>query len=178
MRSVTRNGDPLLGVVRIVLTALLGLSIAGVAAIGLLLPVMFARRGEMAARLARQGFEAASVEWLAVLLLLIAAMTALAFFFLRHLRRIVDTVLGGEPFVPANAGHLRHMAWLVLAIQVLAVPMTGLAVWFDAAPFKPNVHHGSNGISMWGLVLALVLFVLARVFRVGSEMRDELEGTI
>jgi uncharacterized membrane protein len=144
----------------------------------ILVPVALTRRGELAARLTEQGSGVPAADWIALLLLLLAAMMGLAFLFLRHLRWMIDTVRDGDPFVPENARHLRHMAWLVLGIQLLAVPMTGLAIWFDAAPFKPNVHHGSDGISIGALVLALVLFVLARVFRVGSEMRDELEGTV
>jgi hypothetical protein len=35
-----------------------------------------------------------------------------------------------------------------------------------------------GGISFGGFLLALVLFILARVFRKGTEMREELEGTV
>lgn len=105
-------------------------------------------------------------------------MVVLGFFLLRHLRRVVDSVAHGDPFVPVNADRLNHMAWLVLAIQLLAVPMTLLAFWFDAAPFKPNVHHGSEGISIGALLLALVLFILARVFRIGTQMSEELKATV
>ena len=34
------------------------------------------------------------------------------------------------------------------------------------------------GFSGGGLLLMLVLFILARVFRRGAEMREELEGTV
>jgi hypothetical protein len=70
------------------------------------------------------------------------------------------------------------MAWLSIAIQILLVPMTKLIIWFDALPFKPNVHHNSDGISVGGIVLTLVLFVLARVFRTGADMQEDLEGTV
>ena len=97
---------------------------------------------------------------------------------MRRLREIVDSVSTGDPFVPVNAERLRRMAWLTLAMQAVAIPMTRLAVWFDAAPEAANVYHDRNGISAGALALALILFVLARVFRVGAEMREELEGTI
>ncbi len=35
-----------------------------------------------------------------------------------------------------------------------------------------------GGISGNGLLLMLILFILARVFRKGAEMRAELEGTV
>jgi hypothetical protein len=45
-------------------------------------------------------------------------------------------------------------------------------------------RHGDRGndvdfgLSFGGVLLALVLFILARVFRKGAEMRAELEGTV
>jgi hypothetical protein len=63
-------------------------------------------------------------------------------------------------------------------MQIVAVPMTRLIVWFDALPQKPNVHHNSDGISIGAILLTLVIFVLARVFRTGSELQADLEGTV
>jgi len=63
-------------------------------------------------------------------------------------------------------------------MQVVGVPMTKLLVWFDAMPHKPNVHHHEHGISIGTIILTLVLFVLARVFRTGAEMEQDLEGTV
>jgi hypothetical protein len=34
------------------------------------------------------------------------------------------------------------------------------------------------GVSLGGLLLALTLFILARVFRQGAAMREDLEGTV
>jgi hypothetical protein len=170
--------DPLLRIVRILLTGLLWLA-AAVGAGGLVAAGTFLARNEFyAARMASNGIDPSGVWWVAVLGVLVAAMAALAFFFVRHLRRIVDSVAEGDPFMPVNAERLRHMAWLTLAFQLVAVPMTDLAVWFDAAPHHPNVHHGTDGISIAMLVLALILFILARVFRQGAAMREDLEGTV
>ena len=33
-------------------------------------------------------------------------------------------------------------------------------------------------VSANGLLLVLVLFILARVFKTGAQMRDDLEGTV
>jgi hypothetical protein len=38
--------------------------------------------------------------------------------------------------------------------------------------------HGGFEFSYFGLLLALVLFVIARVFREGTRLREELEGTV
>jgi len=169
--------DRLLFFTRMMLTLLLGLTIIAGAVALLLIPVLLVRREDFAARLAASGIDLAGVPSIALLLALAAGIAVLAFLFLRQLRRIVDSVADGDPFVPANADRLRNMGWLAVAMQVLLIPATGLVIWFDALPQKPNVHYSDN-TSFGGLVLAMLLFVLARVFRVGSAMRDELEGTV
>ncbi len=173
------NADSFLRNVRRLLTVMLGLCILG--AIGFLaaIPFIFAvTNGFFDPDQVEPAAEVAAFEWVAALMALRAMMSAIGFFFFRHLRRIVDSVSHRDPFAPVNAGRLRNIAWLVLAIQLLAIPMTSLAIWFDAAPYEPNVHHGSDGISLGALLLALILFILARVFRTGAAMRDELEGTV
>src|SRR5690606_1918884 len=44
-------------------------------------------------------------------------------YFLTQLFDIVGSVGAGDPFVPANADRLTRMAWAVLGLQVLAVPL-------------------------------------------------------
>ena len=43
----------------------------------------------------------------------------------------------------------------------------------DAASISVDADFSTNG-----LLLALVLFILARVFRTGAKMREDLEGTV
>lgn len=174
---MTVSKDPLLAFARLMLTLLLGVTIVAGAGALLTIPVLLARRQDVGAELVASGIDPAAIPSIAVLLALGAGLAVLAFFFVRQLRRIVDSVADGDPFVPANADRLKVMAWLALAMQVVIIPATGLLIWFDALPQKPNVHYSDN-TSLGGLVLAILLFVLARVFRVGAAMRDELEGTV
>jgi hypothetical protein len=175
--DATGQRDPLLRVVRLIITALMGLCIVAVATSLVTIPIAFANKAGLVEALADMGIGATAFPSIIVLLLLVGAMTALGFLFLRHLRRIVASVSHGDPFVPVNADRLRHMAWLALAMQAMMIPLMGLVVWFDALPQQANVHYSDNN-SFGGLLLALLLFVLARVFRVGTQMRDELEGTV
>ena len=170
--------DPFLSFVRLVLTAALVICVLCVLALPVALIAAAVRWDAWTARLGANGIGADAAPWILLLMLLVALMIALGFVFLRYLRRIVDSVALGDPFVPVNADRLRNMAWLALAIQAIAIPATKLAIWFDAAPHKPNVHHGDDGLSLGALLLVLILFVLARVFRTGTAMRDELEGTV
>ena len=169
--------DRLLQITRLLLTLLMALTIFAAIAALLTLPILYFKYEDVAADMAASGILPESIPWIVQMLLGGVLLSALAFFFLRHLRRIVDSVSQGDPFVPMNADRLRHMAWLALAMQVVLIPLMGLVIWFDALPHKPNVHYSDNN-SFGGLILALLLFVLARVFRVGSEMREELEGTV
>ena len=175
--SVLLN-DRLLFVTRLALTIILGLTllVAAVALVGI--PLLWAARDRLLPEMAEAGFHANALPWLSLLLALVAVWAVLGFFFFRLLRRIVDSVSGGDPFVPVNADRLRAMAWLSLGVQAVLFAITPLIIWFDAMPLRANVHHDSDGLSFGSLVLALLLFVLARVFRVGSAMREELEGTV
>lgn len=173
-----RRSDPLLTTVWWLLTALLVLCVI-LGVVGLFwYPAMLANEAHFVRGFAELGIGRSGFRWLGILGALVAAAMALTFFFLRDLRRIIDSVAQGRPFDPVNADRLRRMAWLSIGIQVLLVPMTKLIIWFDALPYKPNVHHDSDGISIGGIVLTLILFVLARVFRTGAEMQEDLEGTV
>ena len=172
------QNDRLLQITRIILTLLMALTVVAVIAMLGTLPILYFKFSEVSRDMAASGIDAGSIPWLVLLLLLGATIATLGFFFFRHLRRIVDSVSEGDPFVPINADRLRAMAWISLAIQAALLATVPLIYWFDALPHKPNVHHNSDGISFGSLILALLLFILARVFRRGTEMRDELEGTV
>ena len=109
------------------------------------------------------------------LVALILVMGFLAFRWLMRLRRIVDSVGQGDAFSAANARRLSEMGWLTVGIEVLSIP-AGLAAHFVTTHFDKN--HIDIGLSLGGLLMALVLFILARVFREGTAMREELEGTV
>jgi hypothetical protein len=73
------------------------------------------------------------------------------------------------------------MAILALGYQMLF----GLSFLFGAGDFNfmkfgplAGLFSTSGGLSLNSLVLALVLFVLARVFRHGAQMHDDLAGTV
>lgn len=170
--------DRLLFATRLVLTFLIWFTVAAALVASLLIPLVILKHGAVVRDLAESGIRAGALPWMVLLLMLGIAMAILGFFFFRLLRRIVDSVGDGDPFVPVNADRLRSMAWLSLALQAVIIAATPLMIWFDALPEKPNVHHGESGFSVGALVTALLLFILARVFRVGSQMREELEGTV
>ncbi|MDG2003738.1 MAG: DUF2975 domain-containing protein [Novosphingobium sp.] len=101
----------------------------------------------------------------------------LVFFFFRMLGRIINTVGDGDPFVPHNADRLRLMGWVALAFQLIAIPVAAMST-FVGTQLPAAALHVDTEISFNGIMMAIVLFILARVFRRGTAMREELEGTI
>ena len=91
--------------------------------------------------------------------------------------RIIDTASTGDPFVTVNADRLNHIACLLLVIQLVGFTVDALMNLFPPS-ITENVSVGYDGFSAAGVLAALLIFVLAQIFRRGSEMRAELEGTI
>ncbi len=174
----TRHHDPLLTTVWWLLTALLVLCLFLAVFCLLAYPILLLNKPFFLSGFGKMGIDASAMPWIGVLGVVAAIELALTYLFLRNLRRIIGSVAEGFPFDPINADRLRSMAWLSVGMQIIGIPMTRLIVWFDALPHKPNVHHNSDGISIGTILLTLVIFVMARVFRTGAEMQEDLEGTV
>jgi len=94
---------------------------------------------------------------------------------LRRLLDIVESVRAGDPFAGQNAARLEVIAWALAGLQVLSLIIGAIAKLVSTAnhPF-----HVDAGFSTSGWLSVFLLFVLARVFAQGAQMRDELEGTV
>lgn len=173
----TLTKDPLLAVAKIVLYFILGvLAFAG----------FFVVLGAAAMLLYNMGLLPDiqdpdiphNMGWqIALLLSAIVGLLYLAWWFTKCMLDIVTSVSEGDPFVPANADRLIAMAWLMLAINVLVIPIAGFGVWL-ASKVGEDFEAIQLGFDFGGITLILTLFILARVFRHGTAMRDDLEGTV
>lgn len=114
------------------------------------------------------------------LLAVVCVLCALVFLFFGKLRGIIDTVAAGDPFVPENANRLSAMGWILIGIHVLAFASKAVAMTVTAwaAQFTDTGVEGSFEISPTPVLMVIVLFILARVFRHGAAMREDLEGTV
>ena len=93
------------------------------------------------------------------------------------LGRIIDTVEAGDPLTIENAERLNRMGWIALIFQAATLPISGLAAYLrDLLP--TDELSVDFQFSLTGVLLALVLFILARVFKHGAQMREDLEGTV
>jgi len=168
-----------------ILTVLLqGVVGIGAVTLALVIPILAFARGDMLEGFA-DGAEidlatlplGPTIALLVVVLLVLAAL----FVFFGKLRAIINTVGEGEPFVPANAQRLSLMAWLMLGVQLLLFPAAWLGkVVAEWANTLDDVHIAANGdgFDLTGILLVIILFILARVFRHGAAMREDLEGTV
>jgi hypothetical protein len=71
------------------------------------------------------------------------------------------------------------MGWIAVGGYALATVIDAIASWIKSVAGEAgkdiNVDVGLDG---GGVLLILVLFILARVFRQGAAMREDLEGTV
>ena len=105
-------------------------------------------------------------------MVLAIGMVAAVHVVIARLLAMIATVRAGDPFVPENAVRLNTIAWCGLAIQLMHLAFGGFAATVNAAGSNVDWEFSLNG---W-IAVALV-FVLARVFEVGTRMRDDL-GTM
>ena len=87
---------------------------------------------------------------------------------------MLDTIKAGTPFVAANARRLYEIGWTLLAVQFLDLGYAWLNVRMAAA----SGHDTPMDPQMTGWLAILLIFVLARVFAHGTELQDEVEGTV
>lgn len=174
-----KRKDPLLATARVAIVILKVLFAFAAAATAVAIPVILFNRSKVEEHLLPAAASNAVPVMIAIVTMLLFATAAfvLVFHFNQLLGRIIATVGEGDPFIPVNAERLSRMGWVTLIIQGIGIPM-GVLVGFLARQFPEGAVKFESVFSINGLVLAIVLFILARVFRQGTEMRAELEGTV
>ena len=167
--------DPLLAVAHLWLRLSMGLALVLAGAFAIAFPALLVARDMVLGELAEHQVAAEVYPVILAVVALLACAAVLVFFFLRQLTRIVSTVGEGDPFVPVNAERLQAMGWLTVAVDLV---LAAVAVAVNLVPRKYGHADGDFTFTLGGILLALVLFILARVFREGTRMREELEGTV
>ncbi len=174
------TGDPLLTAARVLvilfnIVLIFSLVMIGIG-IGALLTV---GRGELYDRIAAAGAPD-ETYWVVIgAFALIAVALVLAVRFFAALHEIIISVDRGEPFDPANAQRLRRMGWLAIAGQLIFIPIGAMGRWL--APYLERLDEEfamDIGLDPGALLLIAILFILARVFERGTELRRDVEGTV
>lgn len=170
--ATVKDRDPLLAITQFLLRLGIGLIAltAAIVALAVVALILFPHQ-QLLPRLSADN----TLWWVVGAAAVSLVLLTLYLFFTLNLSRIVATVGTGDPFQPENADRLDRMAWLALGCQgcmlVLAPMIAEIATRIDGL-------RGDFDLSFDGFVMALVLFILARVFRRGTQMRDDLEGTV
>jgi len=94
---------------------------------------------------------------------------------MRKLLAIIGSVEDRNPFIAANAVRLKAIGWLMVAVQIIGIPLA-LVARETADLFGEN--NVDLDISLNGILAILLVFILAGIFERGAEMREELEGTV
>lgn len=179
----TRPTDPLLLAGRILTLIMQGIMVLGGIALSIAAPVMLIFQDKISAHLVEEyGQKAADFPafQIAVIMALGVIAFVLAFRFFGKLRRIIETVEEGDPFVPDNADRLTGMAWHLTAIYALlgVMGITAITIASYVAMLGDGESSFAVGVDLSMILTIIILFILARVFRKGTEMRDDLEGTV
>ena len=175
-----RPKDPLLAIARVVTWFFIVVLAIVCLAMLVAAPIVAFNNAAVIGELSKEGVKVGSeVTFVIVMVLLgIAGLMALAVWFLRLLLRIVDSVGEGDPFAPVNAVRLNRMAWLSLGGYLAAIPVGAMVMWLASVAKEAHADVQTDLDLGGSLLLPLVLFILARVFRHGAAMREELEGTV
>jgi len=94
-----------------------------------------------------------------------------------RLRRIFQTLIGGDPFHPENVRRLRIIGITLALLEIgrFAFAAVARVIAHEFGVARPNVSAHVN-LTAWFAVLSIV--VLAEVFREGARLRGEAELTI
>jgi MFS family permease len=177
---LTKPKDPLLGTATVLVVLLRIIVIFAMVMIGIGIGAMVTvGNDQVMEQLAAAGAPRHAIGYLVAVLALVMVLLALAHEFFGQLAGIIGSVGEGEPFRAENADRLSKMGWLSVAVHVLALILAAFSKWFK--PFLEKAGHDADigfSVELTGILLTLILFILARVFRRGAEMREELEGTV
>ena len=180
MTKPDRTSDLLLLAGKVVTVMMQGAMVIGAAALVIALGAIAFFQDTIQADPDFKGVVFPTLTMIGVMLIGLAIVATLFVFFGR-LRAIINTVGEGDPFVPVNAERLSLMAWLMLGVQLLVLAAIPLAL--DLVELADDLGESSHievssGIDLSGILLVIILFILARVFRHGAAMREDLEGTV
>ena len=180
----TPKKDPLLAIshVALVLADILFIFTIVMVAIGLG-AVLTVQRGAVLADLAAAGAPEGAYLAVVAALFFVLALLSFGMLFVRQLRSIVKSVDLGDPFQPENATRLARMGWFAIGVLVCQLSIAPIAAAYGqyADAFEGSSDADAilaSNPSLAALVVAVLLFILARVFRQGAAMREDLEGTV
>lgn len=129
---------------------------------------------DLDADLARDGIDLGGKAAMLITFSIVLVIMILFERLIAQVMQIISSVGEGDPFIPANADRLDRIGWLLLGTQLLA--LIGMSI--SAVEALAEEWNFGEQFSFEGLLSVLLVFILARIFRHGTAMRDDLEGTV
>lgn len=102
-------------------------------------------------------------------------MMGIVWTIMKKLLAMINSVEVGDPFIIENALRLKAIGWMMVALQLLAIPLAFVA--HNTADLFGK-HDVGMDFPLNSILAILLVFILADVFKRGAEMREELEGTV
>lgn len=108
------------------------------------------------------------------------AFAALSAWILGNLKGVFGTLRAGRPFVPANATRIRRVGWGLISLEAVQAVMTyasshSVMTQFTAEGMR---FHPRVDVDPMVVIGALIVFVIAEVFREGSRLDEEQSLTV
>ena len=108
------------------------------------------------------------------------AFAALSVWMLGNLKGVFASLRARRPFVPANATRIRRVGGGLLALEVVRAVMAyassyGVMTRFAAEGLR---FHSRVDFDLIAIIAALILFVIAEVFREGTRLDEEQSLTV
>jgi hypothetical protein len=109
-----------------------------------------------------------------------AVMVGLVLWILAELAALCRSVRDGQPFAAGNAMRIRRLALAVVLSEVSRAAVVYAANAYVAAQFAADHLHftARPHINAFAIVSALILLVLAEVFRTGAELDEDRSLTV
>lgn len=175
-----KTSDPLLAAAKVIVALLIALSIFVMVMMVIGLGAVFTvSREDLLADMAEAGAPDFAYWVVASAIAMITGLFWLAYKFLLDLWSIIASVDDGDPFRESNGDLLSRMGWTALGAYITAFIVALQAAWLEAFETKELSSFDLEfDLGVGGILLVLTLFILARVFKHGAAMREDLEGTV
>ena len=139
--------------------------------------------GEIVSATGEAKFESTSIGSLRTAVELVVLLLLLGipiYFILFMLRRIFSSMVDSSPFIPANVNRIRWVAALLIIISILAQliqAQLGRMMLTTVASSGLELSPRFN-FDLGMIVIGLIIFSLAEVFRYGLELQTETDLTV
>ncbi|MCF3652488.1 DUF2975 domain-containing protein [Synoicihabitans lomoniglobus] len=95
-----------------------------------------------------------------------------------QVRRFLGSIKTGQPFVAANAQRLRNLAWIIVAGGLVDPIIYGLTGALAHQSFPDFAFRLSLAGPFNAFFYGVIIFIIAEVFKIGVQMKEEQDLTV